>query len=349
MPAMADVVVVGGGVIGTCTARALARQGREVILLERYRIPHKHGSSHGASRIFRFSYRDPRFVRMAQEALPLWRELEEESGNELLTVTGGLDLGVGVEDHAASLEASGVPFEWLDSAEVTRRFPLVSIPEGTPALFQPDAGYLAADRTVEAAVESAKRHGAEVREETKVVSIRPSARGVEVETAQDTIHASVAVVTAGGWAKGLLAGAGIDLPVRVTEETVAYFALDEEEVVPAVVDWGSPAVYSLRSPGQGVKVGEHIAGPVVDPDERLGPREESVDRLASWVKERYPSADPVPHLKETCLYTNTVDEEFILERRGPIVIGSPCSGHGFKFAPLNGQRLAALATDRRAA
>ena len=340
---MTDVIVIGAGVIGTCTARALARRGRDVLLLERFRIPHKNGSSHGASRIFRFSYRDPRFVRMAQEALPLWRELEEESEEKLLTVTGGLDLGAGVEEHAAAMERCGVPMEWLDAAEVERRFPLVILPQGTRALFQPDAGYLAADGAVRAAAASARRHGAEVREETPVLAIRPAGDGVEVETERETFRASVAIVTAGGWAKGLLAGAGIDLPVRVTEETVAYFALEEDSVVPSLVDWGSPAVYSLRSPGQGVKAGEHIAGPVVDPDLRAGPRQESVDRLARWVAERYPSADPSPHLAETCLYTNTADEEFILDRRGPIVIGSPCSGHGFKFAPLNGERLAALA------
>ena len=346
---MTDVIVIGGGVIGTCTARALARRGRDVVLLERFRIPHKHGSSHGASRIFRYSYRDPRFVRMAQEALPLWRELEEESGSPLLTVTGGLDLGAGVDEHAAALETCGVPMEWLDAEEVARRFPLVTLPHGSRVLFQPGAGFLAADRTVEAASASARRHGAEVRQETRVLSIRPSGAGVEVETEGGTLRASVAVVTAGGWARGLLASAGIDLPVRVTEETVAYFAVEEQAVVPSLVDWGSPAVYSLRSPGQGLKVGEHIAGPVVDPDDRGGPRQESVDRLAGWVAERYPSADPEPHLAETCLYTNTSDEEFILDRRGPIVIGSPCSGHGFKFAPLNGERLAALATDRQAA
>jgi sarcosine oxidase len=346
---MTDVIVIGGGVVGTFTARALARQGRDVLLFERFRIPHKHGSSHGASRIFRFSYRDPRFVRMAQEALPLWRELEEESDETLLTVTGGLDLGSGVEEHAAALQACGVPMEWLDAAEVAHRFPLVSLPEGARALFQPDAGFLAADATVKAAAASAKRHGAEIREDSRVLAIRPSGEGVEVETEEKTLRASVAVVTAGGWAKGLLADAGIDLAVRVTEETIAYFALDEDAVVPSLVDWGSPAVYSLRSPGQGLKVGEHIAGPLVDPDERGGPRRESVDRLAGWVAERYPTADPEPHLAETCLYTNTADEEFILDRRGPIVIGSPCSGHGFKFAPLNGRRLAALASDRQAA
>ena len=346
--ASADVIVIGAGVVGTCTARALARQGRDVLLLERFRIPHTHGSSHGASRIFRFSYQDPRFVRMAQEALPLWRELEEEADTPLLTVTGGLDLGVGVEEHAIALESCGVEMEWLDASQVARRFPLV-LPSGTRALFQPGAGYLAADSTVQAAAASARRHGAEIREETPVKALRSTPRGVEVDTETETLRAPVAVVTAGGWAKGLLAGAGIDLPVRVTEETVAYFALDERAVIPSLVDWGSPAVYSLRSPGQGLKVGEHIAGPVVDPDHRAGPRQESVERLTTWVKERYPTADPEPHLAETCLYTNTEDEEFILDRQGPIVIGSPCSGHGFKFAPLNGERLAALASDRRAA
>lgn len=351
MPAVADadVIVIGAGVMGTSTAGALALAGRDVLLLERFRVPHEHGSSHGRSRIFRFSYRDPRFVRMAQQALPLWRELEEETGEQLLTVTGGLDVGEGVEEHAKALGSCGADLEWLDSDEVRRRFPPVVLPRGTKTVFQPDAGFLAADRTVIALAASARRHGAEIREETRVLAVRPFASGVEVDTEERTYRASVVVVTAGGWARGLLATAGIDLPVRVTRETVAYFALDEEAMVPALVDWGSPAVYSLRSPGQGVKVGEHIAGPVVDPDDEGGPREESIDRLRSWVRDRYPSADPEPHLAETCLYTVTEDEDFILDRRGPIVIGSPCSGHGFKFAPLIGRRLAALASDRRAA
>lgn len=351
MPAVADaeVIVIGAGVMGTQAARALALAGREVLLLERFRIPHDHGSSHGRSRIFRFSYRDPRFVRMAQEALPLWRELEEETGEQLLTVTGGLDVGVAAEEHAEALESCGAAFEWLDAAEVTRRFPRVALPSDATVLFQPDAGFLAADRTVMASAASARRHGAEIREDTRVLAVRPSAAGVDVDTEERTYSAAVVVVTAGGWAKDLLGTAGIELPVRVTRETVAYFALDEEALVPALVDWGFPAVYSLRSPGQGVKVGEHIAGPVVDPDDQGGPRDESIDRLRSWVADRYPDADPEPHLAETCLYTVTEDEDFILDRRGPVVIGSPCSGHGFKFAPLIGRRLAALASGSRAA
>ncbi len=338
-----DVIVIGGGVVGTSTARALAMSGRDVLLLERFTIPHTRGSSHGASRIFRFSYVDPRFVRMAQEALPLWRELEADSGEELLTVTGGLDLGDAVGKHAQGLAACGASFEWLDAEEAGRRFPQVSLQGEDRALFQPNAGFLAADRTVVASAASARAHGADIREQTRVVALRPDGTGVEVETEGATYRAPVAVVAAGGWAKGLLAGAGIDLPVRVTRETVAYYEIDEEAAIPSVVDWGSPAVYSLRSPGQGLKVGEHIAGPVVDPDTEGSADPDSVARLSGWVKSRYPEAATEPHLAETCLYTVTDDEDFIIDRRGPIVIGSPCSGHGFKFAPLNGRRLAALA------
>jgi sarcosine oxidase len=129
----------------------------------------------------------------------------------------------------------------------------------------------------------------------------------------------------------------------VTRETVAYFTLPDEQAIPTFVEWGSPATYSLRSPGQGLKVGQHRAALPVEPDEKGEVNQQSVAYLCSWVAEHYPGANPVPHYAETCLYTNTVDEHFILERYGPIVVGSACSGHGFKFAPLVGQRLAELA------
>lgn len=339
----ADVIVIGAGVVGSSTARALAGAGRDVLVLERFTIPHKHGSSHGASRIFRFSYEDTKFVRMAQEALPMWRELEQETGDRLLTVTGGMDLGKGLDEHAAALESCGAPIEWLDPEEVRRRFPAVSLPPDSRVLFQPDAGFLAADRCVMAFAASARSRGAEIREQTRALALRIAGDGVEVETQRGTLRAPVAVVTAGGWARGLLAGVGIDLPVRVTRETVAYFDLPDDVPIPSLVDWGSPAVYSLKSPGQGLKVGEHIAGPVVDPDDEGGPDGDSVERLKGWVKVRYPDAEQEPRLAETCLYTVTEDEDFIIDRRGPIVIGSPCSGHGFKFAPVSGKRLAELA------
>jgi sarcosine oxidase len=329
--------------MGSATARELARAGRRVVLLEQFYVGHTRGSSHGASRIFRFSYPDPMYVSMAQEALPLWRALESESGESLLTTTGGLDTGKALADHAAALDACGARFELVDGATITKRIPVVKLGRDEPALYQPDAGVIAADRAVAAFVRSAAAAGAEVNEGVTVVDMQPSGNHVEVGTSDGAVRARKVVVTAGAWAARLLAGAGIDLALRPTRETVGYFRLDA--VPPTFVDWGDPAVYALASPGEGLKVGEHRAGPTVDPNAKGSPDDESLERLRAWVGERYPRADPAPRRAETCLYTNTIDNHFILERHGSIVVGSPCSGHGFKFAPLIGKRLAWLALE----
>lgn len=337
-----DALVIGVGVMGAAAGWSLSRAGREVLMVEQFAVGHRRGSSHGASRIFRLSYEDPHFVRMAQEALPRWRALEEASGMQLLTTTGGLDIGERLDRHAEALQECGARFDQLDAAEVSRRYPAVS-PSVAPALFQPDGGIVAADEAVRALVEAANAGGATVLEQTAVVALSQRAGVVEIQTDEETYRARTAVVTAGAWAAKLLAGAGIELPTRPTRETVAYFHVDGDGSLPTVVDWGTPAVYSLPSPGQGLKVGEHQAGPTADPDEEGAPDEASVARVSAWVRERFPAAEGEPHLAETCLYTNTADEGFILERHGTVIVGSACSGHGFKFAPVIGDRLAALA------
>lgn len=338
-----DVIVIGAGVMGTATARALARDGNKVLLLEQFVIGHKRGSSHGRSRIFRLSYPDPHYVSMAQEALPLWRELEIEFGQPLLTTTGGLDMGNGIDGNAKALESCDVEFEIITGSEANRRFETPRLPDGERVLYQPDAGFVAADATVMACARSALSDGAELVERTRVTSLDVSGDSIQVRTEDSSFAADRVVVTAGAWSKGLLGGAGIDLPTRPTRETVSYFRLPEA-TFPTLVEWGDPAVYALPSPGHGLKAGEHVAGPTADPDGEGEPHRSSVERVTAWVKERYPQAERKPLFYETCLYTNTRDEHFILERHGDIVVGSPCSGHGFKFAPLIGVKLAAMAT-----
>ncbi|MBA3552769.1 MAG: N-methyl-L-tryptophan oxidase [Actinobacteria bacterium] len=342
MPAV-DVVVVGAGVMGCATARAVARSGRHVLLLEQFEIGHRRGSSHGASRIFRYSYNEAAYVAMAMESLELWRELEVESGSPLLTTLGGLDLGPTLEAHVSALEAHGARFEMLSGRQAARRFPAFSFPPGDRVLFQPDAGIVAAERAVRAFLAGARASGARVEERARVGGLRVDGNRVELDLGGRAVEAEVAVVTAGAWARGLLAGAGIDLPTSPSRETVAYFDVGGADTLPPVVDWGSPSVYALPSPGQGLKAGEHHAGPHVDPDDEGEANQDSVRRLRSWVAERYRSPEIQPRFVETCLYTNTPDEGFVLERRGPVVVGSACSGHGFKFAPLIGRRLAELA------
>jgi sarcosine oxidase len=339
-----EFAVIGAGLAGSASARALARAGREVILFERFHVGNTRGSSHGASRIFRFSYDDAHYVRMAMAALPLWRELEEETGAELLTVTGGLDRGKSLDDHVDALGGCGARYELLTGGEVTDRFPSVALSRDEPVLFQPDAGIAHAEAALRAFVESAQSHGAALHENTTVNRVTALEDAVTVDTDEETYRARVAVVTAGGWARPLLAGAGIDLPVVPTRETVAYFALADELSTPTLVDWGDPVFFALASPGQGLKAGFHHAGPLTEPSEPGQVSTEIVERLSACVAERYPDADPVAHHAETCIYTNTDDERFILERHGPIVVGSACSGHGFKFGPLTGKLLADLAT-----
>jgi sarcosine oxidase len=348
-----DVVVIGAGVAGSAATRDLAQRGREVLLLEQFEVGHKRGSSHGTSRIFRFSYDDPKFVRMAMDALPLWRELESEVGETLILTLGGIDCGKDIDAHVRALEECGADYELLSPSEVSERFPGLRVPEDRKSLYQKDAGIALADKAIRALVSSARAAGAEVRENCRVEALEIEGGRAVISTDGESYSARAAVVTAGAWAKALLETADIDLPVIPTRETVAYFHMEDELSVPSVVDWrelGSPhnvpgdeALYSLASPSVGIKAGEHHTGPVTDPDDEGSVDEESVQRISKWMAQRYPNADPEPIGAETCIYTNTSDERFLFERHGPIVVGSACSGHGFKFGPLTGRMIADLA------
>ena len=190
----ADVVVIGAGVMGAATARSLSRRGRDVVLLERFRIGHTRGSSHGRSRIFRLSYDHPAYVRMAMESLPLWRDLERETGREVLVITGGLDVGRTIDRNVASLEECGVGFELLTPGQAARRFPFLAFPDDR-ILYQADAGIVLADIAVTAFADAAREHGAVILEETAALEMVSSGPDVEVRTEGDTFRSRVVVVT----------------------------------------------------------------------------------------------------------------------------------------------------------
>lgn len=335
----AEVVVVGAGAMGLATARALARDGRDVVVLEQFELGHDRGSSHGTSRIFRLSYPEAGWVREAQEALPLWRELEAESGETLLELHGSLDVGDWTANRDALAEA-GAEHEVLDRAGAERRFGLALEP-GEQALFQPEGGIARADRTLAALSASAREHGARLLEETRAVRLVEDADAVRVELDSGSIAARVAVVTAGAWAPRL-----VDLVDALpTRETTAYF--DHQEPLPSLIDSTFEGVhgYALAAPGTGAKAGVHKTGPRTDPDAPGEPDEAIALAAGEWLARRFPAVSPEPVRIETCLYTNLADDRFTLERRGRVVVGSPCSGHGFKFTPLVGLRLARLAAE----
>lgn len=328
-----EVVVIGAGVMGLATARALAQAGRDVVVLEQFEPAHAFGSSHGSSRIVRLSYPDVRWVQLAQASYPLWRELETEFGRALLELRGTLDLG-DWQPNREALAACRAGFEVLERATIERRFP-VRLEAGARGLFQADGGIAYADLALEALHGSALEAGARVRERIRVESVQEAAGSVVVAG----IRARAVVVTAGAWAPKLF-----DVDATPTRETVSYFAF--EEPLPSVIDTGAgPAHgYALVAPGGRLKAGLHQSGPASDPDEAGEPDPSIAERTAEWVGRRFRDAGDAVSL-ETCLYTTRANDEFLVERRGRVVIGSPCSGHGFKFAPVIGQRLAALALE----
>ena len=329
----AEVAVVGAGVMGLATARALARVGRDVVVCEQFEVGHAGGSSHGGSRIIRLSYPDERWVQLAREAYPLWQELEAGWGRALLDQPGTLDLG-DWEANERALSASGVPYEVLERAEIERRFP-IRLEDGQTGLFQADGGIVYADLALQALADAATASGATLRERTRIDSIEDEGDTVSL----DGLRARAVVVTAGAWAPKLV---GVD--ATPTRETTSYFSF--EEPVPSVIDsaTGDKHAYALAAPGAGLKAGLHQSGPAADPDEPGHPDEEIAARTAEWVERRFPGAGRAS-LVETCLYTTRRGDEFVLARQGRVVTGSPCSGHGFKFAPVIGNRLAALALE----
>jgi len=315
--------------MGSAAAYTLARDGHDVTLYEQFEVGHTHGSSHGRSRIVRLAYPEVEFVELAKESFAGWRELEREAGAELLELNGLLEL---VDDPAqgssAALDAAGAEYELLSPDAARGRWP-VGVPEGWSALFQPEAGIVRADLAHRAYVDRAVARGAELRERTRVEGL-------------EDVDAEAVVVTAGPWVSSFFP----DLPVHTTRETVAYFRR-EGDPLPSVVQLDpvtrGHAMYSLHDPVHGLKAGAHHAGARVGPDDQAEPDPALVERIADWVAGTYLDADPDPVGVETCMYTTTPDEHFILERRGRVVIGSACSGHGFKFAPAIGRRLASLA------
>lgn len=322
---MTGVAVVGAGVMGCAAAWALTARGADVTLIEQFELGHARGSSHGRTRIFRLAYPDPAWVELAQEAFAGWRDVERQSGLEILALHGLVEMCSRVELTSRDVLASrGIEHRLLDADELRGRG--VKLPQGWVALSQRDAGVVRADVALQAFLDGGRPH---------------LETGRRVESLDD-IDAEVVVVTAGAWIGKLVP----DVPVRVTRETIAYFN-HPGPPIPSVVELDENtrghAMYALHDPAHGLKAGAHHAGAKADPDDEGVADPVLVQRIVDWVSDRFPGADPEPVGAEACLYTSTADESFVLERRGRLVVGSACSGHGFKFAPAVGRRLADLA------
>ena len=354
-----DVAVIGLGATGSAALHQLAKRGLRVVGFEQFAPGHDRGSSHGETRIIRLGYFEhPSYVPLVRAAIPLWRALERESGQALLHVTGLLERGAPdgtlVAGTLRAAQAHGLAHEVLDAASVSRRFPAFRLPPHFVGVFQPEGGILAAELAIQAQLALAAAAGAEVRTNETVRAIEPTAAGVRVITERDAIDAGQVVVAAGPWVKQLLPD--LSVPLRVTRQVVGWFepaeaALLARERCPvyliendAGVFYGFPA-----GPKPGVKFAKHHHGDeTVDPAGPARPVDDAdVALLRAALAAHVPAANGRLVEAQTCRYTMTPDGDFILDRlpgAPAILVASPCSGHGFKFAPVIGDILADLAT-----
>jgi sarcosine oxidase len=354
-----DVVVCGLGVMGCAALHQLARRGQRVLGIERYTPGHDRGSSHGSTRIIRLSYFEhPSYVPLVRRAYALWRELEQASGQPLLHVTGVAEMGppdgMLVSSTLAAARQHGLRHEVLSAADLMRRYPAFRLPANFVGVVQPDGGFLAAEHSIEVLLAQAQRAGAAVRTGESITAIEPRAGYVRIVTNRGTVEAGTVIVATGPWLNSQLPD--VSLPLRVTRQAMAWFA----PVDPAPFAPGHFPVFLIESRhgvhygfppfgNSAVKVARHHhADETVDPethDRTFNANDEALIRAG--VADHLPSANGKLVNAQTCLYTVTPDGDFIIDRLAQfpqVIVASPCSGHGFKFAPVIGEILADLAT-----
>jgi sarcosine oxidase len=357
-----DVIVLGLGAMGSSAAFHLAARGVRVLGIEQFTSPHDLGSSHGGSRIIRQAYfESPDYVPLVLRSYELWRRLERDAGARLLHITGGMTLGAPggelVRRTIAAAREHAIPFDELEGAGVTKRFPAVRPLPGDVAVVEPQAGYLLPEECIRAHLKLAEKAGAKLHFEEKAIAWRASGRGIEVETNHGKYAAGHAIIAAGPWANEALAGV---FPLRVTRQVMAWiqprcdgsdFGPERFPVWLAEDPEGGASAYgfpAIDGEAGGVKAAIHGSDVVCTPetvDRTI--HESDVRRIVERVRLRMPALDGVVLRAKTCMYTMTPDEKFVIGAHPHLencTVACGFSGHGFKFASVLGEALADLAT-----
>lgn len=355
-----DVIVAGVGAMGSAAAYHLARRGQRVLGLERHGIPNTMGSSHGLTRIIRLAYYEhPSYVPLLRRAYVLWRELETVAQERLLVQTGSVDAAAETSwvfaGSVRSCTDHDLPHEVLTSRELRARYPGYQLPDDLLACLQPDGGFLLPERCVVAHAEAAMAHGAELHGRETVQGFEPDGDGVRVTTDRATYAADRLLVAAGAWMGDLvpaLAGRAV-----AERQVLGWFAPHRpERFTPATfpvwnleLDLGR--YYGFPTFGvPGVKLGRyHHREEHGHPDELRQPPDDEDERLLRAALDAcFPDAGGPLLSSATCLFTNVADEHFVVDtlpELPQVVVASPCSGHGFKFASVLGEILADLVVD----
>jgi sarcosine oxidase len=353
-----DTIVIGVGAMGAAACHELARRGVRVLGLEQFDIPHGRGSSHGFSRMIRLCYYEhPDYVPLLRRAYELWGALEDESGQKLLHLTGGLYMGpASSELMTGSRDAAtthGLEHEVLDAAGVADRYPQFRLPGDYAALYEPMAGWIAPEKAICAFAELAMRKGAALHGHEPVRNWVADSSGVRVTTDQAVYHAEKLVFCGGPWSGDLLAG--LNLELVVTRQVMLWVWPKRPELfasgrlpVWAVGHADGSLHYGFPMAGDGVgfKLAHHAPGEPVDPEQVARERQPGDEQsVRQFIGRFLPDADGPTLASRVCLYTNSRDSHFIVDhhpRHDRVTLACGFSGHGFKFASVIGQALAEL-------
>ncbi|MBO6716470.1 MAG: N-methyl-L-tryptophan oxidase [Rhizobiaceae bacterium] len=354
-----DVAVIGLGAMGSAALFHLARRSVRAIGIEQFAIGHTRGSSHGETRAIRLGYFEhPSYVPLVRAAYEGWYELERLTGERVLTKTGVLEIGKpGSAIVAGSLSASrehGLEHELLDRAGIARRFPQFTLPDGYEAVWQPDGGFLRPELANMLHQEQARRAGAQIVENCRVRGIEPADGGIRIVTDSGTIHAGSVIVAAGAWMGELVP----ELKPKLTlaRQVACWFEprraqSTELGALPVfIIDSEEDIAYGFPDIGSGFKCASHhdsgIWDSADDARQDAGPADEK--RMRDFLEAYLPDAAGSLKTMSTCIYTKTPDEDFVVDLHpsdSRIIVASPCSGHGFKFASVLGEVLADLAIE----
>ncbi len=356
-----DVIVLGLGAMGSAAAYHLTKAGKRVLAIEQFGLDHTLGSSHGESRIIRYVYDDPAYIALARHSYPLWREVEEDTDVDLLTITGGLDFGHPDNPQyiatRRALDYCDIPYEWLTPGEVAVRFPQFTLKPDDMAIYQPDGGFVRASDAVVAQVSYAQENGAELMLNTAVTDFEIGPTSVTVQTTRGAISAGALVVAAGPWAGKMLAKTGLQLPLQPTREILTFFQTDDPALFkpdrcPVWIHHGETKVHYGIANADGVsgfKVAQHGRHEPTDPDNtRRMVEPEYIEQMRAFLAQYIPKGGGILTKTYVCLYTMTPDENFIIDQHPfypHVAIGAGFSGHGFKFSTTIGKILGELATE----
>ncbi len=353
---MYDAVIIGAGSMGSAAAYHLAKLGARTLVLEQFSRGHTFGSSHGDTRVIRLVYDKQFYTELMKFAYAEWRGLEKASGTDLLFTTGSVVIAP--EGHyyprnmCASLDAARIESEWWSQRQLAARFPQFRIEDGMSVLWQKDTGFLHASACVSTHLQLAEEHGAEVREETPVMNIDWQGDNPEVIVKGERFRGRKVIVTSGAWTGQILSE--LSLPLIVTRQQVVYYqptaaSLFQPDSFPVFIDvtWGE-FFYGFPVFGsEGVKVARHGLGQPVSPDAcNRTPDAEYIEHLSAFMRKRIPDAAGEALYAQVCLYTETPDEDFIIDIHPncpDLILATGFSGHGFKFSSLVGRILAEMA------